>query len=257
VGDDKLEKTLGCAKMRAILQRTAGADVDAAQEWAARLPAAYSAMLADDTLEAVLANADAEELRDRSVAADTWAAGFPQSYIACDLDSQYEATLAKADMHALQRYAHAFAPKMAVIDGLLQAYAAMAADDKLEAGLACADMTDLQARADAADMKSPTWDLGSSESLEEEQSWAAAAIPEAYSTMVKDDEFEAVLACADRRDLQCRSDATEDLMEQQLWTALDGNQSVKQQKTIDDWARQVSECSTAVPDGSESPSMTF
>jgi len=336
--DDKFEAAVACKDMKVLQCRTDEIDTDQAldgfpEAYAAamgddkfettlvKLPAAYATMAADDKLEAVLGHADAEELRERSA-------------VAAILDDQYEATLAKADMNAPQSHADAFSPKMTMIDDLPKAYAATVVDDKLEVRLAFADRMDVQARADAADMESPAWDLGLSESsaaaaafnnleavnnmrelqrcigTEEEQTWAAA-LPEAYSATVEDDNFEAVLACADRRDLQCRNDAAEDILEQQLWAAafrkgvedaaekdnnkheavfagadkrecqkrmhlssplpeslnltnsckegaLDGNQSVKRQKTIDEWARQESECSTTVPaDGSESPSMTF
>lgn len=150
-------------------------------------------MAADDKLEAVLAHADAEEIRERSADADM---------VQDCLEDQYEATLAKAGMRAFHRSLDAteVAPEMTLIDDLPKANAAMAADDKLEVGFAFVATIDEQA--------CPV----------REQS-RAAALPQACSAMANDGKFEAVLACADRRDLQWRSDAAEDMMEQQLWAA--------------------------------------
>jgi len=238
-------------------------------------PEAYSQMMAVNAFDAKIAALDAKVLLQRADLGDE---------IEEVCESPFRAFL--GTIKPKQIYSFCALPA---------AYERLAAEDKVEAAVACTDMTDVQALADAACMEGSAWDLGLSESyaaaatfdkleavsnkrklqcctdIEEKQSWAAA-LPEAYFTMLKDDEFEAVLADADRHDLQSRRDAPEDIMEQQLWAAglpkafetysckevaLDGNQSEKRQKTIDEWARQVSECSTTVPDGSESPSMTF
>ena len=52
----------------------------------------------------------------------------------------------------------------------------------------------------------------------EEQSWAAG-LPVASFEMVEDEKFETVLSHSDMRDLQCRSDAAEEIMDRQLWAA--------------------------------------
>jgi len=111
---------------------------------------------------------------------------------------------------------------------------------------------------------------------EAEQSWSAR-LPEAYATMVADDKLEAMMARTDERSvaaekvhaaLDAQYEATfakadmralqhhkeapgifviDDLDKASVEGAFDRNLLLKHQKTTDDWACPVSQCSTAVP----------
>jgi len=185
-------------------------------------PEAYNQMMAADALDAKIAALDAKVLLQRADLGDE---------IEQVCESPFWAFL--GTIKPKQIYSFCALPA---------AYERLAAEDKVEAAVACTDMMDVQALADAACMESSAWHLGLSESyaaaatfdkleavsnkrklqcctdIEEKQSWAAA-LPEAYFAMLKDDEFEAVLADADRHDLQSRRDAPED-----IWSSSSGPQ---------------------------------
>jgi len=199
------------------------------------LPEAYASIAADDKLEAVLARADAQEVRDRSAIADM----VQDSNAAMASDDRYEAALAKADARAPWRCTDTkeCAQDTSIIENLPKAYAAIAEDEKFEAVLAHADMRHLQCRSDAA------------KDTADQQLWAAG-LPKAFEDAAENDKLEVTLASPATPELACDED--------------DGHQSpLKRQKMTGGFTRQESECSTTVPDGfarqfsADSPTMAF
>jgi len=279
---------LNRAALRTLVRQVAFPDVEVERTWAVGLPAAYATLASDDKLEAVLARMDAEELHERSVVADmpqdSWAVGLPQAYIDAVLDDQYQATLTTAHRGTLQRTTDAAepAPKMITIDDIPKAYAAAAANDELEVRLAFADMIDVQARADAEGdiMEQQLWAAGLPKAFEdavekgkleavsasndmhslqnrtnmEQEHVRTSLLPEALIAAAENDKHEAALAFHDKKECQkcihplLQLPASPNFADSCEEGVVVGNQSVKWQKTIEDWSRQESQVSTTVPD---------
>jgi len=263
-------------------------------------PETYGQMTAADALDAKISALDAKELLQQADLADetegvfeSWAfqakqvhslRDLPAAYERCAADDKFDTTLARADMRALQHHVDEIEPDQA-LDGLPEAYASPVGEDMLEVSLARADMRTLWNRAALRTLVhrvafgdvevERTWpvrlpevaSLQNRTEMEQEHAWAAA-LPEALVTAAENEENEA----ADAEERECQKcmhpslalPASPNFAGSCKEGVLVGNQSVNRQKTIDDWARQESECSTTVPDDferrislPESPLMAF
>jgi len=212
--EDKFEIMVARRDMRHLLQMANAADLAAQLSWATNLVDIYAATRMNDQLEAVLALADAQQLRDHADAVvryqDSWAAVLTQAYDATALG-------ANAEMRSLQSRVDAIELPV----DLREAYLNMATEEALEADIAHADMMDVQVRADAADLNS----VSRASQLPDTVCYCgyalAVMVDEAESVLAHVDSALAamverpgsVLAHVDRRAVQAHADA----VEEQTW----------------------------------------
>jgi hypothetical protein len=221
-------------------------DIVQGQSWAAALPEAYSAIAEDDKFEAVLACVDSRDLQSRSDAAEDimeqqlWAAELPEAFKDAVEKDKLEAALACIDMHSFQNRTEMKQERVWTV-ALPQVLVAAAESDKEEAVFA-GDATSTRASSKSTNHSS------------------ADTEGELMDVFAGADQME----CQKRMHLSLPLSESPDFADSCEQSVLDGNQSVNQQKTVDDWARQVSECSTTASDGfvrlvsvPESPPMAF